>query len=130
MAGKDLLTKAVGVGIGLLILFLLFSTLIMPQFSTAWRYCQGREWVGATGGTLTNCTTPYQNSNTSYVNPAGATHTESGQTDPVVTDNDAADQFCLNCATVGGYRATNQGLTLLILVMGLIGFALRFFPRR
>jgi len=113
----------------LLLLFLLGSTLILPNFSKAWRFCQAKEWVGAHSGTLTNCTTPYENSNTSYVDPAGTSHIEEGETSPLAADNLNADQFCLNCKTPGGYRTTVQGLTLLALVLAIIGIALLFFGK-
>jgi len=116
--------------IGLTILFVITGSIMMTQFSNAWRYCQARQWVGAQGGALTNCTTPYQTSNTTYVNPAGAEHTENGLTSPIATDNANANSFCLNCATLGGYRTTVQGLTLLVLAIGFIGFGLYFMKKR
>ena len=128
MAG--FIDKAVSYGVGLLIVFLLTATIILPQFSTAWRYCQAKEWVGAEGGTNTNCTTPYRTANTTMVDHTADTHTEAGDTSPVADDNGLADNFCLNCATLGGYRTTVQGLAVLALAMAFIGFAIYFFPKR
>lgn len=129
MAG--ILEKALAVGIGMMLLFILASTLIMPQFSKAWRYCQAKEWVGTQGGVLTNCTTPYQTANTTFVDNTTATHTEDGETNPRDTDTDGGtNRFCLNCKTLGGYRTTVQGLVVLVLMLALITFGLHFFPRR
>lgn len=127
MAG--ILNRALAIGIGLMILFLIASTLIMPNFSTAWRYCQAREWVGADGGTLTNCTTPYQNANTTFVDNGTGIHTENGRTDPVASDNTEANSFCLNCSVAGGYRPTVQGLVVLAMVLGFVAFAIYFWPK-
>lgn len=128
MAGY--INKSVQYGIALVIVFLLASTLILPQFSNAWRYCQAKEWVGTHGGTQTNCTVPYTAANTSAVAPAGGTHTEGGETNAVDTDTVGTDIYCLNCNTEGGYRSTVQGLTFLMLALGFIYFAVNFIPSR
>lgn len=122
------LLKLIGYGVGLLVLFILVSTLVLPQFDDAWRYCQALEWVAIQGGTMTNCSTPYKASNESTVLNTSSTHTEDGITSPVDTDTDAGiDEFCLNCATEGGYRDSVQGILLLALVVGAIAFGLYFF---
>lgn len=127
------INKAIAVGIGLVLLFIMASTMIMPFFKQSWQYCQDMVWEGAQGGTLTNCTRVIENSNTTAVMVAGnISHTEGGYPAARV----AADanylftnQFCLNCNVAGGYRTTSQGLTLLVLVIGLVGFAVYFFKR-
>jgi len=127
MAG--ILDKSVAYGVGLLILFLLGSTLIMPHFSSAWKYCQAREWNPDMGGLLgANCSIPYTNANTSAV--TASPHTEGGLTSPVEEAGENVDVYCLNCERPGGYRTTVQGLTVLALALGLIGFALYFFPKK
>ena len=120
----------IAVSIGLVIVFVISSSILLPQFSTAWKYCQAREWVATQGGVLTNCTTPYTTANTSFVDTTGGTHTESGLTSPINADTGApVDAFCLNCSTLGGYRTTVQGLVLLLLVLFLVAIGLRFFGR-
>lgn len=133
MAG--IVDKAVGISIGLLILFLFATTLILPQFSSSYRYCQGLEWKGAAGDVYTNCTARYQeefNETEVAQRAAGATgsHTENGVTSPVDDDAINVTSYCLNCETAGGYRTANQGLNLLILTLALVGFALIFLPKR
>lgn len=124
----SVVNKLIYGGIALALLFILASTVMLPYFSTAWRYCQALQWVGAHGSSYTNCTVPYQTSNTSAV--SGTSHTENGITSPVATDSGNSDEFCLNCATQGGYRTTVQGLSVLILVIGLIAFGLHFFGKK
>lgn len=130
MAG--ILDKAIAYSVGLLLLFLLASTLILPNFSKAWRFCQAKQWNPDDGGLLgANCTTPYTNANTSAV--TGTPHTEDGETVPAEVDIDpyeSIDVYCLNCETLGGYRTTVQGLVLLALALALIGFAMIFLPKK
>ncbi len=114
------LSKTANKAIAAAILFAIVSAVVLPFFSRAWRYCQAREWVGAQGGVLTNCTTPYQTANTTAVDPTAASHTEQGETSPVATDNTNADVWCLNCSTLGGYRGAMQGLLLVMFVVVMI----------
>jgi len=117
-------TVALGVAMVLL------ATLILPQFSSSYRYCQARTWQGAVGNVYTNCTNRYQDAfNTSFVDASSGTHTENGATDPVTTDNANAESFCLDCTTLGGYRTTMQGITLLVFVLAIIGFGIYFIPK-
>lgn len=128
------LDRAVAYSVGLLVLFLLGSTLIMPQFSKAWKYCQALQWNPDEGGALgANCTTPYTNTNSTPVVNETTKHTEEGDTWPVDQDSTAiegVDYYCLNCDTPGGYRTTVQGLVILVLSLALIGFAIKFLPKR
>ena len=116
--------------IGLVILFLLASTLIIPQFSNAWRFCSNKQWEGATGGVYTNCSSRYQDAfNQTSVLADSTHHTEEGETNPVNADSLNSTQYCLNCSVQGGFRSTVQGLVLLIMVLGLIAFGLRYMKR-
>ena len=122
--------EMIAISIGLVIVFIIGSSILMPQFSSAWKFCQAREWVATQGGVMTNCTTPYQTANTSFVDTTGGTHTEGGLASPINADTGVpVDAFCLNCSTLGGYRGTVQGLVLLLLVLFLIGVGMRFFGR-
>ncbi len=126
------LNKIVYGTVGLLLLFLMASSVFMPFFSSSWRYCQARQWNCGVAGVYTNCTSRYQDPfNTTVVDPSTGTHTEGGLTDPVDTDTTqaACTHYCLNCETAGGYRTSAQGLLLLVLVIALIGFGVRYLPR-
>lgn len=130
----SILNNVLAVSLGLVVLVVVASSILLPQFSTSWRYCQAREWKCADGGTTTNCTTPYATSNTTQVvlNATGSatSHTELGLTESVETDDCSnhtnVDNFCLNCDTAGGYRSATQGLLLLGLVLGLMGLGIKF----
>ena len=116
--------------IGLTVLFLLASTLILPYFSTAYRFCSNKQWEGATGGVYTNCSNRYQDAfNQTPVPASGGYHTENGETNPVDSDSLNSTQFCLNCSVLGGYRTTIQGLTVLVLVLALIFFGVKYLKR-
>lgn len=134
MANSNILNKSLAIGIGLLVLFLLGSTLIMPQFSSAWRYCQEVKWTGANAGVTTNCT--YDDDpahfNNSMINVSTTyTYTRSGVgTYDIDATADGASSLCLGCLTAGGWRTSTQGLLLLVLVAALVTFALYFFKRR
>lgn len=116
--------------VALLMIYLLASTMIMPFFSQAWRYCQQKHWVVAQGGVNTNCTLIYQTANTTAVTQGAATHTELGETIPLAADSGIADNYCVNCGAAGGYRVSNQGLQLFVLIIALIGFGVSFMSVR
>ena len=118
------------VALGLALVFIITSSILLPQFSSAWRYCQARQWVATQGGVMTNCTTPYQTANTTFVDTTGTSHTEGGLASPLNSDTGVGvDRFCLNCSTAGGYRTTVQGVLLLVLVLFLVAIGLRYFGR-
>jgi len=130
MANSSIMNKAITVGIGLLLVFLLSAAIVMPRFSDSWRYCQDVRWDCAAAGAVTNCTYDdnVEHFNNSYVDTStGARYTRSGiGTYDVVLGAECSD-MCLRCITAGGYRASAAGLQLLILVLALIGFGLLFF---
>lgn len=129
--------RAVAVGVALGIIFILAANLILPYFSSSYRYCQDLRWEGATGNVYTNCTNRYQDAfNTSYVacvyetiGDVCVSHTENGITSPINNNATNISSYCLNCLTAGGYRIATRGLVLLVLVLGLIGFGIYFLPR-
>lgn len=128
MAG--ILDKSITYGIALLVVFLLASTIVMPQFSNAWRYCQNRQWnpdhANAQGA---NCTNLYQNATNDSAISGVSEFTMNGLTSNVEDGGENVAYYCLNCDVAGGYRTTIQGLAVLTLVMGLIGFAIYFLPK-
>ena len=125
------LDKSVSYGIGLLVLFLIGGVLVLPMFSDAYRYCQTVKWAGAHGTGTGNCTYDDVNFNTSEIT-AGSTgqHTESSLGTYDIEADHSADRYCLKCVTEGGWRTTTQGLVILVLVVGMIAFALYFFPKK
>jgi hypothetical protein len=111
--------------IALAILFIFTATIILPNFATTYNFCQIPQWKSANGGVTTNCTSPMlSGTNTSLCTP-GSTYTQGGFTANVESNN-GADSFCLNCNTPGTYRSLNQGVLLLTLVVGIIGFGIYF----
>jgi hypothetical protein len=111
--------------------FVLLATMILPQFSLAWRFCQARAWYVA-NGSYTNCSARYSVNSTPVT--TNDTHTENGETIPF-GDGDfdnptGVREYCQNCDTAGGYRQTNQGLLLLVLVIGLVGIAVAYLKMR
>lgn len=111
------------IGIGLFLFFLLAATMVLPFFNTAYNFCQAKSWNCETGTSYANCTQRYQEAyNTTVV--SGTTYLN----DPVT--GSICLKECLNCDTRGGYFATNQGLTLLVLVMALLGIGMAFFKLR
>lgn len=110
-----LLKKMIMGGIILAIIFVLLGNLIMPQFSTAWRYAQDLCWTNVTASCDYDTTV-----NTTVITNAN-TCTGSGY---------AQGDLCQAVQTAGGYRVANQGLMILILIIALIGFALTFWSKR
>lgn len=124
---KSVLMPIIYGAVGLMIAFIVFGAVVMPEFSKAWRYCQALSWEGATGGVYTNCSDRYQDEfNTTFVDVTAGSHTENGITSPIGSDNTGSSSYCLNCKTTGGYRTTVQGLTLLTLSIGVIAIGARY----
>jgi len=120
---SNIINRVIYGGIGLVMLFLLSSTLILPQLDGAMdRSCSSITWRCADGGVKTNCTYDM------------GTNTTSTPTDYPIIETTAGDHVwcseqCLSCDDSGGFRTTTQGLLLLVIVIGLIGFAVYFMRR-
>lgn len=120
MKMKGIAVKSIVYGVvALMIVFLVFGALVMPYFSSAWRFAQDVCLTPSdTGDTVGNCT---------YDKTANTTVIVAG--DHICTGNDensTAGIWCQKVQTAGGYRISTQGLLLLILVMALVGTALYF----
>lgn len=128
---SSILDKIILGAVALGLAFVIISSLILPYFSSAYRYCQALQWEGAEGSVYTNCSNRYQDAfNTSFVDTVTRSHTEGGITSPVEADTgNATDPFCLNCETLGGYRVPMQGMVLLVLVLAIVGFGVYFMPK-
>jgi len=137
-------------GVALLLLFVIASTLILPFFSTTYEVGFGdlpcnspNHATGCVG--LTNTSTDITNS---------ACLTSSGDADITAcadcnsstgyetfltscyrlfehnsTDVTMNGTHCIGCTTLQGYRTTNRGLVLLVLVIGLVSFAILFIKK-
>ncbi len=115
------------VGIALTVMFLLLAVLVLPQFSRSYRYCQDLQWNPDNSSDYAECPNRYWDAqNTSVVSTSPYSQTTDDETISAPVPDLAGTLFCINCETEGGYRSANQGLVLLIIVMGLIGFAIRF----
>lgn len=134
MASSNILNKIVAGTVALALIYVIVASLVLPYFSSSYRYCQALQWEGAEGNVYTNCTNRYQDEfNTTFLSCFGTTcttHTENGKTSPVRTTAVNLTSYCLNCATLGGYRGAMQGIVLLILVLGLVGFGVYMMPKR
>lgn len=114
-------------GIGLTILFVLVSTVILPNFATTYNYCQNPAWKpdNSSSGVYTNCTDRVQDAYNSTPSP----------TDYPITVDTAEDyrnytNLCLNCDTRGGFSTTLKGITVFILVIAMIAFGVWFWNKR
>ncbi len=113
---KNLVEMFVYGTIALAILFLLFSTIIMPQFSSSYRYAQALCWDNTTA----NC---------DYSPVTNLTEVLVGTNCTGQMEDSSNTAWCQRVLTAGDYRATNQGIVLLVLVIALIGFGVMFISR-
>lgn len=117
--------------VAILILFILASTIMLPEFRKSWQYCQNPRWRADNQSVGTNCTNEIAFNNTP-ITSAGTWTADDGKSYVCGGDQDcttATSRFCVNCDTLGGYRTSTQGLVLLILVMGIVGIAVAFIPK-
>jgi hypothetical protein len=113
----------VSVLVALTIFFLLASVVILPYFSSAYRYtCSAYQWKPAAGGVTTNCTTLIVSANDSALT-AGSSYTQEGVNSPTAAG--LASSYCLDCTTQGS-RATSTGMVLFVLLIGFIFVAVTF----
>jgi len=112
------------------------ATLIIPQFSSSYAYCEELQWNCDADRSFSNCTSRRQEQRNTSVVKEGS-HTQDGVTTKVdstcqtnaTAGGGGAPYYCLNCETLGGYRSTVQGLALIVIAIGLIGFGLYFLPK-
>lgn len=124
MALVDSIVKGV---IALTVLFLLMATIVLPQFANTYNYCQNPAWKpdNSSDGTYTNCSSRVQDAYNSTPTPSDYPITED-----TTDDHLNYTKLCLNCDTAGAYRTTIQGLAVLLIVIGVIGFAVYFLRRK
>jgi hypothetical protein len=115
------LDKLIYTAIALAIIFLMLSTIIMPYFSPAYRYAQATCWTN----TSSKCDYDATVNTTVITNTSANVCNFASNTDFGVTGN-----MCQAIVTAGGYRLINQTLMLLTFFLAMIGFALRFIPRK
>ena len=117
--------KPIYIGIALAVLFIMLSTMVMPYFSTAFRYAQDVCWTG----TAANCDYDTNTNSTVITNSTAVTGTGLyGVCAPTATN--FATAMCLHITTAGGYRSITQAVILLIFFFTILGFALRFLPKK
>ena len=114
--------------VAILILVVLASALLLPEFGKSYGYCVAPVWKMDTDYSASNCSDGVtRGGNASAITAAGSYAANNGITYPCTTDcNPDSANFCVNCDTRGGYRTSNQGLLLLVLVMALIGIGLTY----
>lgn len=117
--------------IGLVLLFILSSALIFPLFRNSYEYgfgttpCNRDGCTSATGLINPNCATGSATplTCTSCNVSAGYSFFLSNCYSLITWTNDT---HCYQCTAFNSYKATNQGLLLLVLVIGLVFFAVTF----
>jgi len=137
--------KVISIGIALLLLFIIANTLILPYFEDTHEYGFGDEpcmaETNCTTGTTTGLNNPYcsgrgilgtcdlcnntdgggiAGSKDGYIAFLDTCHSLDNTTSP--------DSQCYLC-TDWGFKITVQGMLLLVLVLGLIFFAIVFMPK-
>ena len=111
--------------IGLVLLFVLMSTLVLPTISkTMGNTCQSISWYGADGGSYANCTNRVQSEYNTTSTPTDYPITETSPDDHLWATN-----LCLQCNDVGGYSSTVKGLFTLVVVIALISSAVYLMRR-
>lgn len=113
--------------IALALLFILTTSIIMPQFNTTYNYpscvANSTTWYNASryAGTTTVC----QVYNTSTLDQTVGLQACYG-TDGATGENSSV---CCRTCTNFSWRSSGQGLFVLVLVMALIGFAVAFIMK-
>lgn len=137
-------TTIASLGIGLIILFLLAGSLIMPFFATTYEHGTGTNPCNrdnTCSGTSTNINNQYCTAGTQDAGAGTQACTNcngsAGYETFIKNCLSLIDQgtymnnsFCNPCTTLAGYRTSYQGLLALILVIALIGFAVTFIKLR
>lgn len=114
---------AIGVGkiiymaLALGLLFLMIPTVIMPSFSSSYRFAQVTCWTNTTA----NC---------DYDTTVNTTPLTTSQVSCGASEYGAATSYCQRISTAGGYRTANQAIILLLLVVAMIGFAVYFVKKQ
>lgn len=119
--------KIVAVPIALAILYIMLTTLVLPNFAKTYETCGNDAYSAGRGGTsLTNdcCTT-----STATVTACTNCNISSGYSTFLSTCGSLIavgnGTHCYSCSAFA-YKTTNQGLLLLVLVIALLGFAVAF----
>lgn len=129
--------------IALVLLFVIASTLILPFFASQYEHGFGdapcnKDDTCVIG--ITNTSAGMRNPNcltstgtvtagTNLNNSAGYASFLDNCYKLIAEPDGANTTRCMGCATFVGYRSTQQGLALLILVLGIISFALLFIRK-
>lgn len=116
-----ILQKVIGIAVALLVLFLLASTLILPQFSSSYNptSCSATNWI--------DNSTYYASDCSEYATSIGSASVIQNSTPQSCPDE--SNFCCLGCSN-WSFRTTSRGMILLVLVIALIGLGLYFLPKR
>jgi len=106
-------------GIALAVLFLMLSTIVLPFFSSSYRFAQATCWTNTTSQCDYDIAT-----NTTVISSALACSAS------VFPTGLSGVTMCQAISTAGGYRSMTQAAILLVFFLAIIGFALRFMPKR
>jgi len=126
------LKQIVYIGIALAILYILTTTIIMPQFANNYEYGFGTQPCSKTGCTsATGLTNPKCLTGSATPIVCATCNTTTGYSTFLSSCSSLIawtnDTHCYQCNAFNSYNATNQGLLLFILVIGFISFGIVFF---
>jgi hypothetical protein len=115
----NLIDKVIYGAIAMAILFAMLSIIVLPYFSSSYRFAQSTCWTNTTA----NC--DYD----STVNTTVIASTQACSAG-VFPAGLSGGIMCQAIVTAGGYRVINQSLMILVFFLAILGFALMFMPRK